>query len=155
MYRQDGTYDLMHVEGAFKKPRRLHFQKDEKGLHHCPVAHYGDHPGFSSCLVCRNHVKTKHPWYAYFDEKTKVVVNKVEHIASAKPSRAKVPLPCCSSENEFARSFSLWLQSTMGGTKALKPVEISFTRALKFLKFLLWTIRWRRIDSAVGCWHYR
>ena len=132
--RRDATYDWKSADGAFKKRRRLHLQKDENGLDHCPVAHC-DHPGFSSRRGGRKHIKTKHPWYAYFDEKPKVVVNKVEHTASAKPSRTKVPLPCCSSENEFARSFSLWLQSTTGGGKALKQAEISVTRALKFLKF--------------------
>ena len=133
MTRRDATYDWRSADGAYKKPRRLHLQKDENSLDHSPVAHC-NHPAFSSRRGCRKHVKTKNPWYVYFDEKRKVVVNKVEHTALAKPNRAKVPLPCYSSENEFARSFSLWLQSTTGGGKALKQAEISVTRALKFLK---------------------
>lgn len=134
MARPQATVDWKSLDGAFKKPRRLHLEKYEDGLDHCPVSNC-DHPGFASRRGCRKHVKAKHPWYAYFDEKPKIVVHRVEHIDLAKSNRSRVPVPCCSAENEFARSFSLWLQSTTGGGKALKQAEISVTRALKFLKF--------------------
>ena len=44
-------------------------------------------------------------------------------------------LPSCSTDNDFARSFLQWLQSSCGGGKSQKQSDISVTRALKFLKF--------------------
>ena len=43
--------------------------------------------------------------------------------------------PSCSTDNDFARSFTQWLQSSCGGGKSQKQSDISVTRALKFLKF--------------------
>ena len=128
--------DWKIVDGAFNKPRRLRLQKDEDGLDHCPLPNC-DHTGFASRRGCRKHVKTKHPWYAYFDEKPKIVADKVDYAATqtVKSNRGKFPLPCCSLENEFARSFCCWLESTTGGGKALKQAEVLATRALKFLNF--------------------
>ena len=44
-------------------------------------------------------------------------------------------LPSSSTDNDFALSFSQWLQSSCGGGKSQKKSDISVTRALKFLKF--------------------
>ena len=41
----------------------------------------------------------------------------------------------CSTDNDFARSFSQWLKSSCGGGKSQNQSDISVTRALKILKF--------------------
>lgn len=134
MPRRDAAVDWKSLDGAFNKPRRLHLEKDEEGLDHCPLSNC-DHAGFASRRGCRKHVKVKHPWYTYFDEKPTIYADKVKPVLDVTSSTGKTTLPCCSADNEFARSLSLWLQSTTGGGKALNQAQISVTRILKFLKY--------------------
>jgi len=57
------------IDGASPKPKRLHLEKDETdSLYHCPIQEC-DHDGFQSQRGCLKHVKTKHSWFFYFDEK--------------------------------------------------------------------------------------
>ena len=56
-------------------------------------------------------------------------------IAEAKGKVCKQQVPGCSTDNDFARSFSKWLQSSCGGGKSPKQSDNSVTKALKFLKF--------------------
>ena len=60
----------------------MHLVKDRDGLNHCPVTGY-EHPGFTSQKGCRKHVKTKHGWYYYFDEKPNVSIDDFDTLASA------------------------------------------------------------------------
>ncbi len=50
------------------------------------------------------------------------------------PKKCK-KVPGCSTDNDFARSFSEWLQSSCSGGKSGKQSDISVRRALKFVKF--------------------
>ena len=127
--------DWKSVDGAFPKPRRLHLVEGSDGLIRCPVAGC-DHPGFSSRRGCRKHAKTKHSWYYYFDEKPKLAEDKSLLTLARYASKGKgSKIPNCSTDNDFARSFSQWLQSSCGGGKSQKQSDISVTRALKFIKF--------------------
>ncbi|CAB4042799.1 partial, partial [Paramuricea clavata] len=129
--------DWKLVDGAFTKQRRLHLVKDRDGLDHCPVTGC-EHPGFASQRGCRKHVKIKHGWYYYFDEKPNVSMDLFDTSLSAANGtneKASRTVPGCSTDNEFARSFSQWLQSSCGGGKSPKQSDISVTRALKFVKF--------------------
>ena len=119
------------IEGAFKKPRRMHLGSD--GLEHCPVTGC-EHPGFASQRGCRKHVKNNHAWYYYFDAKPTVCTSPFA-IVEAKEKVCKQQGPGCSTDNDFARSFSPWLQRSCGGGKSRKQSDNSVTRALKFLKF--------------------
>ena len=121
------------VDGAFAKPRRLHLVKGSDGLDHCPVTGC-EHAGFASKRGCRKHVKTKHAWYYYFDEKPTVCTSPCV-IDESNANKESKTVPCCSTDNDFARSFSKWLQSSCGGGKSRKQSDISVTRALKFIKF--------------------
>ena len=56
------------IQGASKKPKRLHLVGDEEGIFQCSVLHC-DHMGFSCQPGCRKHVKNKHGWFYYFDVK--------------------------------------------------------------------------------------
>lgn len=128
--------DWKSIEGAFHKARRLHLKCDIDELFRCPVPNC-EHDGFVSQRGCRKHVKTKHPWYIYFDAKPKILNNEqtkpdVKQLSS---SGSKTTLPCCDVNSEMGRSFSAWLQSTTGGGKQAKQAEISVTRAFKFLKY--------------------
>ena len=127
--------DWKSVDGAFPKPRRLHLIENSDGLIGCPIAGC-DHPGFSSRRGCRKHVKAKHSWYHYFDEKPKLpednsLLTFARYASKGKGSK----IPNCSKDNDFARSFSQWLQSSCGGGKSHKQSDISVTRVLKFIKF--------------------
>lgn len=146
MPQRDAAVEWKSLDGAFKKARRLHFDEDEHGLHHCPVPEC-DHPGFTSPRGCRKHVNIKHPWYKYFDKKPRIVTVSLQAKSDVKTTRNKLTIPCCSSENEFSRSFVLWLQSTAGGGQTEKQADISVTRALKFIKFCC--LQWGEDESTV------
>ena len=105
--------DWKAVQGAFHKPRRLHLKCHKDELFHCPLPNC-EHEGFASRRGCRKHVKTKHPWYIYFDTKPKIS-NDDETNADVKELSSlgsKSTLPCCDVNCQFKRSFSAWLQST-------------------------------------------
>ena len=91
------------VDGAFAKPRRLHLAKGSDGLDHCPVTGC-EHAGFSSQRGCRKHVKTKHAWFYYFDEKPTVCTSSCANDESNANKGSKT-VPCCLTDNDFARSF--------------------------------------------------
>ena len=114
---QKARVDWESVQDAFTKPRRLHLEKGSDGVHHCPVTGC-EHTGFSTQRGCRKHVKTKHGWYYYFDDKPNVCDSPVA-IDEIQEKTCKM-LPSCSTDNEFARSFSQWLQSSCGGGKSQK-----------------------------------
>ena len=133
LQRRKAQVNWKSVDGAFAKPRRLHLVKGSDGLDHCPVTGC-EHAGFASKKGCRKHVKTKHGWYYYFDEKPTVCSSPCA-IDESNANKASKTVPCCSTDNDFARSFSKWLQSSCGGGKSRKQSDISVTRALKFIKF--------------------
>ena len=130
--RRKAQIDWKSVDGAFTKPRRLHLAKGTDGLDHCPVRGC-EHSAFQSRRGCRKHVKTKYGWYYYFDEKPNVCLSPFPS-AETQPKGCKT-VPGCSTDNDFARSFSKWLQSSCGGGKSLKQSDISVSRALKFIMF--------------------
>ena len=109
--RNKPKIDWRSLEGAFKKLRRLHLVKGNDGLEHCPVIRC-EHPGFASQRGCRKRLKTIHAWYFYFDAKPTIFA-----IAEAKEKVCKQQVPGCSTDNDFARWFSQWLQSSCGGGK--------------------------------------
>ena len=66
------------VPSASPKLKMLHLQEDDlDGLFHCPVKDC-NHDGSVSQRGCRKHVKTKHGWFIYFDEKPQHVRNQEE-----------------------------------------------------------------------------
>ena len=136
MPRQHIRVEWKKVDGAFHKPRRLHLQNDSTGVFLCPTPGC-EHQGFASKRGCRKHVKTKHPWYIYFDTKPKVC-NEIDTKSKVKDLSSfgnKPALACCDVNSQFGRSFSAWLQNITGGGKKAKQAEISVIRAFKFLKY--------------------
>ena len=58
------------------------------GLDHYPVTGC-EHAGFESKRGCRKHVKTKHGWYYYFDEKPPYAVRHVQQTKATQIKRVK------------------------------------------------------------------
>ena len=79
-------------------------------------------------------MKNNHVRYFYFDAKPTVCLSPFA-IAEAKEKVCYQQVPGCSADNDFARSFSKWLQRNCGGGKSRKQSDNLVTRALKFLKF--------------------
>ena len=102
--------DWKRLHGAFPKPRRLHLVAEADGLEHCPVTSC-QHPVFTSRRGCCKHVKTKHGWYYYFDNKPDISDKLIPH---------ETQKNCCSADNGFAPSFGQWVQSSCGGGKSRK-----------------------------------
>ena len=109
--------------------------KGSDGLEHCPVTGC-EHAGFASQRACRKHVKNIHTWYFYFDTKPTVRPSPFA-IAEAKEKVYKQQVPGCSTDNDFARSFSQWLQSSCGGGKSHKQSDNKSHKSFKVFKVLL------------------
>lgn len=69
MSKRGDEVDWSKLANASPKPKRLHLEEhDSDGLFHCPVQACNN-DGFTTQRGCRKHVKNKHRWYFYFDEK--------------------------------------------------------------------------------------
>ena len=99
LQRRKAQVNWKSVEGASVKPRRLHLVKGSDGLDHCPVTGC-EHEGFASKRGCRKHVKTKHGWYYYFDEKHTVCTSPCA-IDESNANKESEIVPCCSTDNDF------------------------------------------------------
>ena len=95
--RKKPQIDWKSLEGAFKKPRRLHLVKGTDGLEHCPVTGC-EQAGFAGQRSCRKHVKNIHAWYFYFDTKPTIRPSPFA-IAEAKEKVCKQQVPGCSTDN--------------------------------------------------------
>ena len=93
----------------------LHLVKGSDGLDHCPVTGC-EHAGFASKRGCLKHVKRKHGWYYYCDEKPTVCTSPCA-IDKSNSNKESKTVPCCSTDNDFACSF----QSS--GFKAVAAAE--------------------------------
>ena len=69
MSKRGEEVNWLKIPNASPKPKRLHLEEDDcDGLFHCPVQTCS-HEGFTTQRGCRKHVRNKHRWYYYFDEK--------------------------------------------------------------------------------------
>ena len=75
----------------------------------------------------------KHGWYYYFEKKP-TSCSLAFAIKEANEQGSKI-VPSCSTDNDFARLFSQWLQSSCSRGTSPKQSHVSVTRALKFPKF--------------------
>ena len=130
-----------NIEGAKTRKRRLHLEEDEDGMYQCPVQHC-DHEEFLSRRGCRKHVRSKHPWYSYFDQKpTKMLrkthlhqkTNQSNDVASCSLETFYLPLHTLSTL--VAERFVKWLCGSTGGGKPQKQAQQTANRVLRYLKF--------------------
>ena len=130
------------LANASPKPKRLHLEEDDcDGLFHCPVQ-ICNHDGFTTQRGCRKHVKNKHSWYYYFDEKPNSAQMESFHNQSKKIEandrtipRATRAIASFDLKNNIAKSFFSWLTGSGGGCKSDRQAQQIVSRCLKFLKF--------------------
>ena len=131
-----------NIEGAFEKKRKLKLRaSEEDNTFKCPVK-YCDHEGFKTERGCRQHIKSRHGWYYFFDEKPNVqdLTKKVcsaNNLGRLNKCRTH-DIPSFSKDSEFAEDFCKWLTSMTGGSRpgnqadqivsrsSIKIFEISF-----------------------------
>ena len=120
--------------------QRLHLEEDDcDGLFHCPVQ-ICNHDGFTTQRGSRKHVKNKHSWYYYFDEKpdsaqietmkptnVKPVIRRLYHAVAG-----QLPLD---PTNYIAKNFFSWLTGSGGGCKSDRQAQQMVSKCLTFLKF--------------------
>ena len=132
------------LANASPKPKRLHLEEDDcDGLFHCPVQ-ICDHDGFTTQRGCRKHVKNKHSWYYYFDEKPDSAQidslhvdqnNKCEAIEQKIAPRKSRAIASFDPTNNIAKNFFSWLTGSGGGCKSDRQAQQIVSKCLKFLKF--------------------
>ncbi|CAH3145178.1 unnamed protein product [Porites lobata] len=129
---------------ASPKPKRLHLEEDDcDGLFHCPVQ-ICNHEGFATQRGCRKHVKNKHSWYYYFDEKpdsAQIEKLNVDETSKCEASDQKITprksrtIASFDPKNKIAKNFFSWLTGSGGGCKSDRQAQQIVSKCLKFLKF--------------------
>ena len=129
------------LANASPKPKRLHLEEDDcDGLFHCPVQ-ICKHDGFTTQRGCRKHVKSKHSWYYYFDEKPDVQKESFDGEANnntatdQKTARKMRTVATFDKTSNIAKNFMSWLTGSGGGCKSDRQAQQIVSRCLKFLKF--------------------
>ncbi|EDO29845.1 predicted protein [Nematostella vectensis] len=136
MVKQGNVINWSLLPNAAKKPKRMHLEEDENdGLFHCPVPDCHN-DGFGTQRGCRKHVKKKHPWFYYFDEKpsdSDIEASRSQMEKEKGQRRSGVPsfdMSCT-----FAEQFTAWLKGSGGGCKSDRQAQQLVSKCLKFLKF--------------------
>ena len=130
--------DRQNIEGAFEKKCKLKLRaSEEDNTFKCPVKHC-DHEGFKTERGCRKHIKSRHGWCYFFDEKPYVqdLTKKVcsgNNLGRLNKCRTH-DIPSFSKDSEFAKDFCKWLTSMTGGSRPENQADQIVLRALKFLK---------------------
>lgn len=142
MSKRGDEVDWSKLANASPKPKRLHLEEhDSDGLFHCPVQACNN-DGFTTQRGCRKHVKNKHRWYFYFDEKpnsTHIEAfqdqgNKNE--ANDEKTLRKIrTVASFDMSSDIAQEFLSWLTGSGGGCKSDRQAQQIVSRGLKFLKF--------------------
>ena len=128
------------VPSASPKPKRLHLEEDDlDGLFHCPVKDC-NHDGFVSQRGCRKHVKRKHGWFIYFDEKPQHVPNQEEKSPKKEendtsPTLTARSVPTFDRSGVIVEDLLSWLTGSGGGCKSDRQAQQIVSKCLKFLKF--------------------
>ena len=130
------------LANASPKPKRLHLEEDDcDGLFHCPVQ-ICKHDGFTTQRGCRKHVKSKHSWYYYFDEKPdSAQIESFDGQANnntatdQKTARKMRTVATFDKTSNIAKNFLSWLTGSGGGCKSDRQAQQIVNRCLKFLKF--------------------
>ena len=102
-----------------------------------------EHDGFTTQRGCRKHVKSKHSWYYYFDEKPDSVqiesfdgqANNNNTATDQKTARKMRTVATFDKTSNIAKNFLSWLTGSGGGCKSDRQAQQIVNRCLKFLKF--------------------
>ena len=126
-----------NVEGARERKRRLHLEEDEEGMYQCPLPHC-DHEGFLSQRGCRKHVRSKHPWYSYFDQKPSKLLRRTQLHERTKQCMHPLDsfyLPLHTLSTLVGEKFVKWLCGSTGGGKGQSQAKQTANRVLRYLRF--------------------
>ena len=138
MAKRKETIIWSEISGALSKPKRLHLEKDIEGSCKCPVPEC-HHEGFTTQRGCRKHVKVKHQWFIYFNEKPnlenlpekeELSTEVLDESRSDTSSLLTFPTSC-----EIGEQFNKWLTSCGGGSKSQRQAHQILSRVFKFFKF--------------------
>ncbi|EDO45489.1 predicted protein [Nematostella vectensis] len=116
----------------------MHLEEDENdGLFHCPVPDcHNDR--FGTQRGCRKHVKKKHSWFYYFDEKpsdSDVEASRSQMEKEKGQRLSSNGVPSFDMSCTFAEQFTAWLKGSGGGCKSDRQAQQLISKCLKFLKF--------------------
>ena len=133
--------DWSTVQGASKKPKRLHLVGDEEGIFQCPVLHC-DHRGFSSQRGCRKHIKNKHGWFYCFDVKPDLKSSRTNvrpqgkgSILLEKSHREQIKRkPSYTKDTPFGHEIVNWLQSMAGDGKSKCLANQVLSKSFKYIR---------------------
>ena len=95
-----------------------------------------DHDGFITQRGCRKHVKSRHEWFYYFDERPEIssVAPKLRLTVSSSDSKSVQDIPSLPKDISFAQTFLEWLVSTGGGGRSKSQADQVLSLILKFLR---------------------
>ena len=155
MSKRTLCFNWCALQGARKKKRKLHLERDDNGIYICPVS-CCLHVGFKSERGVRKHINSKHEWFFYFDSQPEV---KREEAQNQQPEKRKASTHkqlAFSIDNGCGFDFVQWLQTPCGGGKKLKEAKQAAKRGMKFLMYSMGdsedgvTAEESFIDCAVG-----
>eukprot|EP00795_Rhopilema_esculentum_P017891 gene17891-biopygen2671 len=126
------------VPGAAKLKKRLMLIANVHGIFQCPIGDC-EHEGFRSQRGCRKHVTNSHPWFFYFDEYPKDIMD----------DKAAPQNTCDEKTNEskdgssniipddviFSETFAKWMCSSTGGARTKAHANQICSRVLKFIQY--------------------
>ena len=119
MSKSQESVNWSKLPNALPKPKRLHLEEDETdGLFYCPVQNCR-HDGFATQRGCRKHVKKKHAWFYFFDEKPDTKdAKEIESTVSVKQEprenilRTSKDIPSFDNSSVIAKQLYTWLSGT-------------------------------------------
>ena len=139
MSKRGQEIDWSKIAGASPKPKRLHLKEDDgDGAFHCPVQTC-ENDSFTTQRGCRKHVKNKHSWFYYFDEKP----DDCRNIGSTDDNEEKGKLsfystkllPSFDISSTIGKLFENWLSGSGGGGKSSRQAQQIIRSSFKYLKF--------------------
>lgn len=135
----NSVIDWSKQDGASPKPKRLHLEEYESdGLFHCPIEKCVHEEGFSTQRGCRKHVKTKHPWFYYFDSQPRtskqVDVENETQIEKKDLCLRNFVVPF-DVQCTIGKQFGKWLTGSGGGCKSERQSLQIIKRSFKYLKY--------------------
>ena len=137
MIKQREEIDWSNFANASPKPKRLHLEEDDSdGLFHCPVQDC-NHDGFISQRGYRKHVKQKHCWFFYFDDKPETGNSEANRspkneAKDRKPAHMAKSIPTFDRSSPIVDEFLSWLTGNGGGCKSDRQAQQIVSRCLKF-----------------------
>ena len=136
MGRKRKDVDWSVLKGASSKPKRLHLEKDGEGFYPCPLSNC-EFDNYKTQRGCRKHVKSRHGWFLYFDNKPDLETTPEKEVQeqSLDSKLITVNLPTFSLSSKIGEEFLKWLTGSGGCNKNPRQAQQCARRGFKFLKF--------------------